>query len=334
MEKINIQSIIDLLTIVNPSNNYWFMRTLGGEYYNEFVENNFIAIGYDEIKLTDIYKAKIGNEYNENLLAEIILNIYPDELRPRYIGTQLIDFTYNIKKGDIVIIPSYSSTNISIGIILETPVYTGVKNSNYEHYCPFEKRKKVKWLKKNLSFDSLDSKLLYLKYSHRTVTIVNDETSQIIDRLIMPLFIKSNDAHLSINIGQTEPINAFELFNSWIELFEVVEEFAKDENIDFNKNEFDVKINIQSPGTIEFISYSIIGVVILSILVAGLVGADIEADSKILKFKIKTDGIIGKISDFLNNKKDRQFKEQLMKKVKKMNINPDELVKILEQIKD
>lgn len=332
MDKYDIQSIIDSLTVVDSNIKYWFMRTLSGEYYSEFLENNFVAIGYNEVKLFDLHKSKSGNTFDENALASIIRSAFPEESRPKYIGTQLIDFAYNMQKGDIVVIPSSSSSKISIGEVIETPLYIVDNTSITENNCPFEKRKKIKWIKKDLYFDSLDSKLLFLKYTQRTVTKVDSETSKIIDRLLLPLFVKSEDAHLSIDLRQKDPINAFELFQTWIELFEVVEEFANEEKISFNKEQFEVKINLQSPGTIEFISYSVIGIFILSILVAGIVGAEIEVDTKLIKFKIKTEGIIGKISDYLNHKKDRKFREELIRKIKKMNINPDELVRILEHI--
>lgn len=57
-----------------------------------------------------------------------------------------------------------------------------------------------------------------------------------------------------------------------------------------------------------------------------------EANTKLFKFSLKSEGLIKQITNYLNNKTDRKFKEEMIKKVHKMNISPDEIVKILEQL--
>jgi len=331
MANLDIQEIIDSLTIVDDKRKYWFIRTQGGIYYDEFVVNNYVAIGYNEISISDLVKSNTGNDVGRAILEEIIRKAYPDEKRPNYIGNQLLDFAYNIKKGDIIVIPSNSTSKISIGEVLETPVYQPDLNALNDN-CPFEKRKKIKWLKTDIWFDSLDPQLIFLKYSHRSITSVDPYTAGLIDRIITPVYIKENDAHFSIDIRQTEPIKAFDLFETWVELFNLTEDIGKELDIQVNKEDFDTRINVQSPGTIEFISFGIEGIVILSIIVAALVGAEINVDSKLIKFKIKTEGLIKAITNKMNAKMDIKLKESLVKKVNKMDIDPKELIKLLEQV--
>jgi restriction system protein len=331
MADIDINSLINS-TIVSNTRKYWLVRSMGGQYYDDFIENGFIAIGYDEIKLSDIAKSNNGNESGKVILRDIIKTAYPKETRPNYITKHLFDFAYNIKKNDIVIVPSSSSDFISIGRIVETPVYLELDKPTDYYKCPFEKRKKVEWLKTNLLFSKLDPNLLYLKYTRRTITTIDEYSIGLIDRTISAIYVKDNDAHLSLNIQQKDSFKAVELFQTWLDLFQLAEDFGKEENINIQKEDFEIRINIQSEGTIELISLSILAIVTLSIIITALIGAEFESNSDALKFKFKSEGLIKKVTDYLNAKKERKFKEELISQVKKMEINPDELVKILEQI--
>lgn len=330
MEELDIKKIINSLSVINNKRNYWFIRTQGGDFYKTFLENSYIAIGYDSINLSLIKNAandKSGKKY----LAEIIKKQFPDESKPGYIGNQLIDFSYNIKKGDVIIIPSESSSKISIGEVLETPIYE-LKNSLGENDCPYLKRKKIKWLKQNLTFNHIDSKLFSIKYSQRTITKIQEEFYPYIDRIISPIYIKNDNAHLAINVERKEDFPAYDVFKTWTELLDLTEEFGNEEKIVINKKDINLKINVQSPGTIEFITYSIIGIIVLATLVTALIGAEYESNSRPFRFKFKSDGVIKKVSDFLDKKIDREFKEILTTKLKGMDIKPEELIEILNSI--
>lgn len=330
MKDFDIKEIIKSLSVINNKRNYWFIRTHGGDFYKTFIENSYVAIGYDSINLSLIKNAandKSGKKY----LAEVIKQQFPEESKPGYIGNQLIDFSYNIKKGDVVIIPSESSSRISIGEVLETPVYE-LKNNLGENDCPYLKRKKIKWLKQNLTFNQIDPKLFSIKYSQRTITRIQEEFYPYIDRIISPIYIKNDNAHLAINVERKENFPAYDVFTTWTELLDLTEEFGNEEQIEINKKDIDLKINVQSPGTIEFITYSVIGIVVLATLVTALIGAEYESNSRPFRFKFKSDGLIKKVSDFLDKKKDRQFKENLTGKLKEMDIKPEELVEILKSI--
>lgn len=330
MTSSEIDSIIESITKFKNTRNYWFIRTQGGNYYDSFLLKSYVAIGYDEVNISDIKKATI-DDVGRQSLTEIIRTKFPDESRPNYIGNQLIDFSYNIKKGDIVVIPSYSSEYISIGEVTETPIYQETETKQGDE-CPFSKRKKINWIKTNLFFDSLESKLIKLKYTQRTISKIDEELRAFLDRIIAPLFIKEDDAHLALNVTKKEKIGAYSLFSTWTELLSLTEEFGKQEELDINKEEFDLRINVQSPGTIEFITYSVIGIVALSVIVVAIIGAEFESKTRPLRFSFKSEGLIKKAMDFLDGKKDRLMKDELIKKVKDMEINPDEVAKILEQL--
>lgn len=330
MEEFDIKELIDSLTVFNNKRDYWFIRTQGGDFYKTFLENSYIAIGYDSINLSSIKNAT-NEKHGKKKLAETIKKQFPDESRPGYIGNQLIDFSYNIKKGDIVIIPSESSSLISIGEVVETPIFE-LKNNLGVTDCPFLKRKKIKWLKQNLTFKQIDSNLISIKYSQRTVTKIKDEFYPFIDRIISPIYIKNDNAHLAINVQREENFPAYDVFKTWIDLLDLTEEFGKEENVLIEKKDIDLKINVQSPGTIEFITYSVVGIIVLATLVTALIGAEYESNSRPFRFKFKSDGLIKKVSEFLDKKKDREFKESLTNKLIAMEIKPEELIELLKNI--
>lgn len=301
MDTAEVKRIIESLTTIENNRQYWFVRTQGGNYYNTFLKNSYIAIGYDDISLSIIKKA-FENVNGKKSLSDVIKSKYVEELRPNYIGNQLIDFSYNLRKGDIVIIPSEASNYISIGEIEETPIYE-IENKLSDDDCPFLKRKKIRWVKQNIKFESIDSKLVNLKYSRRTITRIDEEMSSFIDRLLFPIYIKGDNAHLTLNVTKKENLPAYSLFSTWTQLLDLTEEFGNEQKLDIDKNDIDLKINVQSPGTIEFITYSVVGIVTLSLFVVALIGADFESKTRPFRFSFKSEGLIKKFQIFLIEKK-------------------------------
>jgi len=330
MADIDIQEIINSLAHVSNKRNYWFIRTQGGDFYETFLDNDYIAIGYDDIRLSSINNA----HNNKNLLTSLVQVIkeqYPEETRPGYIANQLIDFTYNVKKGDIVIIPSEATSRISIGEVVETPIFE-LKNRIADADCPYLKRKKINWLRKSVIMENIHPKLIKIKYSQRTVTNIQEYYHPFIERFLNPIYIKNDNAHLAINVERKEDFPAYDVFKTWTELLDLTEEFGDSENIKINKKDINLKINVESPGTIEFITYSVLGIVVLATLVVAIIGAEFESKTRPIRFTFKSDGLLQKINNFLDSKKDRKIKENLTEKLKDMDINPEELINILKHV--
>lgn len=330
MPNLELERIEALITKIDSNRDYWFVRTQSGRYYEDFVNFSYIAIGYDAVNLKDI-QAAYKDDKKKGFLAETIEKKYPEETRPNYIGNQLIDFVYNIKKGDIVVIPSASSTYISIGKVIETPIYQTTEFHENER-CNFTKRKKIDWIKKDVNFKSLDPQLLNLKYSQRTITHIDDYLVSFIDRAISTLYIKENNAHLSFGIAREEHIGAYELFTTWTELLNITEDFGKKNGIQVDKKGFDIRINVQSPGVIEFISYSIGGMFVLSGLVAVIVGAEFNTKFFWTSHSFKTKGLLKSLTEYWDARQNIKLKKELIEKVKAMKIKPEDISKILEKL--
>jgi restriction system protein len=300
-----IEQAIENVAKINQTRRYWFIRTQGGDYYSDFLTNGFVAIGYDNASHEEIRASyKSGGDYNVSTLVE---SKYPDETRPKYIATQLIDFSINIKKGDIIIIPSQSSNYLSFGEIIDSLVVAPKKLSvqtevDYE-ICEFKKRRKVKWYRTNISIDSLDANFLRIKTIQRTVTELKDGLIVYVDRAIIPLFIKGEQAHVALVTTKTGDYSASATFESWTEVLNLMEEFALEEGIDVKKESIKFRINVQSPGDIELISSVVIGILLISGIIAIAVGVDIQLkDSPFLRsIKTKFDRVPAKVKNKIIN---------------------------------
>jgi|GEM_PF-4710568 hypothetical protein len=47
---------------LEPEKEYWFVRTDSGTYYDTFKENNFIALGWNNITVRDIKESLVNPE--------------------------------------------------------------------------------------------------------------------------------------------------------------------------------------------------------------------------------------------------------------------------------
>ena len=107
---------------------YWLIRTSSGTLYPEFVDNSYVALNRNSIPYSELRSAK--EEYGQ---ANQTIKKVKDTLMERgIIGcleetsnnperalsiaiSQVYKFVYEIKKNDIVVIPSENSDYISIG---------------------------------------------------------------------------------------------------------------------------------------------------------------------------------------------------------------------------
>ncbi len=77
--------------------NFWMMRTNGGAFYREFLENKFIAIGWNAIRIDMI-------DRENDALKNIIANNYSKERQPGTPVNKCLRFIYGLCNDDIVAI--------------------------------------------------------------------------------------------------------------------------------------------------------------------------------------------------------------------------------------
>lgn len=285
-----IQKEVLEIPYVPPDRNYWLVRTQGGKYYNSFHLNNYIAISWNEIGVSIIEKTSEDKPLTKDQVFEVYENLYKnDEKKLKYysrsasrITNTINRFTYEIKTGDIVIIPSTDSSEVSFGEVLEDNLYfenefpvTQPKESADEKYCPFIKRKKVKWLK-TVQRSELDPKLYALFHSQHTISSADKEIyGNYIDRTIDSIYIKGETAHLVLEVKQKKDINALvfaNLIKDSVLSVDALKDISSKNNV--SGGNIKIKANVQSPGPVEFFG-PIYEILLLTVIIKQTFGSDI-----------------------------------------------------------
>lgn len=202
--KEQIEQLGNLIYNINPDKHYWFFRTMGGTYYDEYVSRGYIAFGYDGITMKDL-----KNIPERDDMARAYLKIRLQELNKEMTDShtakaagQIVRFYRGLAVGDVVVAPSYQSKKFAIGII-ESEMYED-SGKHAEGECQFIKRRKVRW-EKEVWRSELDPKAILAFGNQQTMSSI-DEYAEYIDRKICKLYSKGDKTYLVLS-GQRLPDN-------------------------------------------------------------------------------------------------------------------------------
>lgn len=261
---------------------YWLVRTNSGKFFQPYIDGNYIAIGWNFINVFDI-----NNKNSEEIIREKLKKTLPLTEEHQKVdfnsskGKSLITSIYNkivkfdeLKKGDIVLIPGKGSQNIAFGIIDSDDIYESTDLT-----CDFTKRKKVKWLNTKSLFE-LDNVYYKIINSKHAISSLNTYF-EYIDREITNAFIKDGYGHYVIDVTTTDDIAIDELIdviNSTKEIAALLNDSLKlGDEIEENA----IKLNVQSPGSIEFKFKNGVTAIILSIVMSSFVSCSKEPISNL-----------------------------------------------------
>lgn len=278
---MNITDLIDSVVEVQQETNYWFIRTDYGRYYDTFVENGFIAIGWNNVTVSELNELDVFRyTIHERLTISENINTASQGGKSKLtsITNKLVKFV-NLKENDVVIIPNQNSGQYAFGVIQGSAPYTDYGNTlNCEH----QKRRRVKWLAKK-TMQELDPMFYKMRFTQHSISSIQ-EYAPYIDAVTHALFKKNNNTHLVLDIRKEGDINV-ELLTG---LMKNIQTFATKINDDHRFEELvgqsSIKINLQSPGKVEFI-YPIGKSITLAAILLGIVscgpiqsGSQIEED--------------------------------------------------------
>lgn len=235
---------------------YWFVRTNGGEYYDDYFHEGYIAVGFNSIAdRTTIERAETDDVYKRALYESIKLELETDgeiKAKPGLVINQLKRFLVEMNPGDIVLIPSENSKFISFGEIT-SDVNVISPDDIQEDGCPFIKRRKVRWVK-TLKKESLDPYLYKAIMSHHVITDVSDSAT-FINRSMSNMYVENGRAHITLRVQSKESVKVADI-NTLLTCFQDIAtkaEFPPD--ILGPIVQAELKINVQSPGPVEYITY-------------------------------------------------------------------------------
>lgn len=243
------QDLVNHVNEMNIEKGYWFVRTDSGIYFDTFVKNNFIGIGWNQITIEDItHSTKAGNEVKSKIAAteNIDIELSKGKGKATSIFNKLMRFN-SLKKGDLVIIPSRNSSRYAFGVIQDSNIFSDIDNS---HNCEYYKRKSVKWLSVE-HVDKLDPIFYQIKITRHAISDIR-KYANYIDNVTNSLYFKAGFGHFVLDIKTQKGINVItliELVKSIQSLSEIINN-TYDLNEDIDQNS--IKLNLQSPGLIEF----------------------------------------------------------------------------------
>lgn len=323
----DIEKGIESVRVVDENRSYWFMRTYGGETYTDFIKNNYVGIGFNDVPQKYIEDCKDRNKDAIQNLREYIESKYPyrDGVTSRWIN-QLIAFQHTLKEGDIVVVPSKNSDQFTVGVV-ESDVYVVSDNRTFLHKEQYErfpeKRRRIKWQR---NIEGSDKKELKgITSTHQAISRA-DDYADVIEGFVSSVYIREDQMHLVLRINQHEDINAFDLNDMLSGITYFYNEFCKEYGIPENRD-LTIKIQVQSEGGARvkgFFKKGIYGVMMVTLLTAN---GEFTLDPATGKFSFKTgDGIVASIlepiTDFLNGSQERTIKFlEYQRSIKNLEVN-------------
>ncbi|MBQ8298630.1 MAG: hypothetical protein IJX99_01985 [Clostridia bacterium] len=309
-----LQLICQLLNIpiIDKNRKYWLVRTESGKFFEDFLFNNYIALGWDKIEDINVY-----SQMPEKERLEEIAKLYEEEKekRPGAIYNQIMRFTYEMRPGDIVLIPSENSFQIAFGELIDDVVYPYEKKIDFQEEstypeCTYNRRRNVNWIK-IVKRDLLDPYLYKLMCSHAAISDAC-AYSNYIDRTLSPIFVKDDLVHVVYDVTTTANIPATSIISFISSVLSILDVFNTITESSYDKNDIDLRLNVQSPGPIEFIGYATGGGLVLGAISLALFGAKFNLELLgTVKFNIDTKGLAGSILEFIKEK--NQNNQEILK---------------------
>jgi len=339
-----LDAFVEAIPTISITKKYWLVRTQSGSLYDTFTTNGLIALDHSEIGLSALDEiTKNYSDPDQRLLAirarvrtihEKVANTLEDEdfnsRQASLVGSQIYKFVYELKKGDVVVIPSAGSNFISFGEVTENHI----GNFSQEELRKIETnailKKRVKWIKDIKRVD-LDPYLYRIFSAHQALNDISSY-ADIVERSLRDFFILDDEAHLIINIQSHNEIPASDLFGLGSDILRMVDEFAQLHNLPVKSSDFSVSISLNSPGKIDLKSKIRKTTVITGLILAGFGGGYQSKDGS----SLKTDGMPGlvkAVSEFIDDTQDRKNRQEVFNKYKdSLQVkSPDDMVKLLKQ---
>ena len=192
---------------------FWLIRTQGGVFYNEYIANGFVALGWNLIDRA----SKIDDSEKLKELRATIVELY-NEKRPGSAINKCERFIKEVQEGDIVMIPNSGSTEFSIcrvGEYYEVPDYSPefeiaeikkVDNGKNSVKCPYKKRRKISLLLK-ISAKRLGLKLTNAASNYHGISCFNTYAEDILN-CVYNCYEYKGDINYTINIAKQCDISA------------------------------------------------------------------------------------------------------------------------------
>lgn len=209
----------DFLNIVNidENTNFWLVRTNGGIFYDDYKEEEFIALGWNYVDSNNV------NEKDEEKIKFIKeqLEILYDKKSGSTIFNKCIRFINEMEEGDIVMVPNRENEEIffaRVGEYYETTEDYGkeieiIKRINAKEdfgitlNCPYKKRRKIEVIKVVKGI-RLNPNLFRALASSHGISNINKYSDFVLSS-IYNLYVRDNKLNMVVNIEQSSGIDGY-----------------------------------------------------------------------------------------------------------------------------
>lgn len=328
MTDYNFSDILSSIAAISSQRKYWMVRTMAGAYYADFIRNNYIAIGYNEIPLEQLNNLPQSNKQAKAALKVLFEDAYPENRSVGHSVSQLLRFSREVRIGDIVIIPSENATHVAIGVITSDMYEVEELDLNVDNRCQFKKRMRVDW--KSFSRRRNLSPSLQMMFVSRHP--ISDVTSYApyIDSRISDCYLKNEEMNLVLKISTRKDVDWDDFFNLKA-LTVLTEQFCRNYDLNLGDAPIHMKIQMESPGSLRLSSVSTGKLLVVGLIVIALSGGGIKCES--IGLDMTTGGIpalMEAISDYKDRQADRRLVEATVNAMDSLKIQaPADLIEAL-----
>lgn len=318
-QKINAE----ILDIPNDTN-YWFVRANSGSmYYEDFFNNNYIAIDSDGLSFSNFLsipstiksskealKAKYKLIFNENALKlydENSENQNKTTEKQKEEKTKLLksssikanksfQFIEKMNIGDFIFVPYAASSKFLVGIVTSDIFDKDIKhiqvkdedgNMQYE-VCPYKLKRRTIWIKE-INKSQFPDKLSWIKTAHQSIFNIT-KSANVLNPVIAPIYKYHDQVSCRIGVNTNDQISN----STWLAYQEAIQDILTDNN----DNVFQ-KSKVQSKG--DLVQFTISNLWwLIPLLYQGLFG-----ETK-YKFYIISGTFVGPLKRFLPSQKRKE----------------------------
>lgn len=306
------QSLFNISTI-GKETNFWMVRAKRGFFFDEFLNNEFIAIGWNSVT-----KAMINpmlSKSQSDGIKEELKEIY-GESRPGTALNKCILFCYELKSGDIAVIVDnnriafayigdyYEDTSKRLSVEFEKEIHQQIEkaNPNFDRFdCPYIKRRKIKVIKVLGENDAISPYLqTALARNWHSLSDLNDYAELVLS-CCFDTFIFQDKLTITFRVRKKEEINVLDLSNFVLNAAKLLS--------DDQPEKVHVKTTLHSPGDVilqiwNFVQENALPLLMCYVAVFGGKVGDYEFNS-----------LLGIVKNIINSKYDKQKQELELRKL-------------------
>lgn len=245
------------IKLIDNSTKFWMIRTKEGFFYDEFIDNSFIALGWNVVLEKDIIDIMNSFDNKEmkakkQQLQKLLKEKYPKNKRSPL--NKCIRFINEIKNGDIIMIPSSQNEKISFAMAgeyyeekectYEKEIETIDRIDDGEYYgmqikCPYKKRRKITVLK-TINGSKMNINLYKVLASYHGLNEINDYADFILSS-IYPVYYWNGKLNMAFDVETKKDIDAFYLSSFMYHVSNTFKFFDNDIRLV-------TKVNLNCPG--------------------------------------------------------------------------------------